>query len=140
MMAEAGGDRSKVVQAKEISMKFKQNMLGPDAYISSLSEIFGDESVEVFVDDLASLLKNVSKREALRKAIASFRLRRRHNSKTRTAAAHASTSWCCKACTFENDADEDRCEMCGSLSGSAPVARAELRAVVQRGFGIGTTT
>lgn len=141
MMAEAGGDRSKVVQAKEISMKFKQNMLGPDAYISSLSELFGDESVELFVDDLASLLKNTCKREALRKAIASFRLRRRHTSGTGTAAAHASTSWCCKACNFENDADEDRCEMCGSLSGSgAPVARAELRAVVQRGFGIGTTT
>ena len=45
MLAEAGGDRRKVKQAKEISVQFKKNLLGPDAYISSLSELFGDDSV-----------------------------------------------------------------------------------------------
>ena len=45
MLAEAGGDRSKVKQAKEISVQFKKNLMGPDAYISSLSELFGDDSV-----------------------------------------------------------------------------------------------
>lgn len=134
MLAEAGGNKQKVVEAKDISMKFKRNMMGPDAYILSLSELFGDDSVDVFVDDLAALLKNASKREALRKAIATFRRRRRQDGGT-TARAHAN-SWPCHACNFENDADEDRCEMCGSLRGSAPVAQAELRAVVH-GFGIG---
>ncbi len=134
MLAEAGGDKQKVAEAKDISMKFKRNMLGPDAYILSLSELFGDDSVDLFVDDLAALLKNESKREALRKSIAAFRLRRRQAGGT-TAGVHAN-SWSCHACNFENDADEDRCEMCGSLCGSAPAAQAELRAVVH-GFGIG---
>ena len=116
-------------------MNFKRNTLTPEAYISSLSELFGDQSIELFVDDLVALLKNASKRDALRKAIAAFRAARRQADGTQTTAIRA-CSWQCKACTFENDADEDRCEMCGCFSDSAPAAQAELRAVAQHGFGI----
>lgn len=128
MLAEAGGDQKKVLAAKEISMSFKRNALTPQAYIASLSELFGESSLEVFVDDLAALLKNAAKREALRKAIVDFRLRRRQA--TESGSCPAECNWTCSSCTFENDSNEDRCGMCGSTS------PAELRAVVQSGFSV----
>lgn len=110
MMKEAGGDSQKMGQAKEISMRFKKNEMGPASYLDELAVLFPEDSLDAFVDDLAALLKNPAKREALRKAITAFRLRRRQGKAA--GGTGGGSMWSCSGCTFANDSEEDRCEMC----------------------------
>ena len=93
----------------------------------------GAVGFDSLADDLASVLKQAKKREALRRAITDWRGRQRGSYKgagdggatAPTAAAVVALDWSCGACTFENPGGEIKCGMCGTEAGAA--GRANLK-------------